>query len=330
MPESSCRAPAPGDWDYVASRPLLLLWVERPQVCLGPFFFSAHRCHAGSARFVLTPVRLDCSLDASESWLYRACYASHVCLWAPPTRLTATDIDMKPLPGDNDESPDPPARREPGHKLPQLLRADIVAGRIPAGSRLKVSDIIARYGTSTNPAREALHALEGEGLVVITPNRGARVRSINDDFVGCIFDIRRLVEPYIVRWFAEYATAEDRSCLVAIQEAVQQAAEAGNFTEFHKLNCDFHDLIVNRHFNIEAARIMRTQNGWLRLLAVEYPSISPQIQRSSAEHWELIAAFKSFDADLAAKIILKHGERSQTNLLGRMQRKRAEIQANGS
>ncbi len=51
------------------------------------------------------------------------------------------------------------------------------------------------------------------------------------------------------------------------------------------------------------------------------------MQRSSAEHWELIAAFKTFDADLAAKIILKHGERSQTNLLGRMQRKRAEMAA---
>jgi DNA-binding GntR family transcriptional regulator len=242
--------------------------------------------------------------------------------------MTATDIDVTAMVG-RDEPQVAPPRREPGHKLQQLLRADIVAGRIPAGSRLKVSDIIARYGTSTNPAREALHALEGEGLVVITPNRGARVRSIDDDFVSCIFDIRRLIEPYIVRWFTEYATAEDRRLLEEIQVKVQAAADAENLPEFHKHNRDFHDLMLSRHFNLEATRIMRTQNGWLRLLTSEFPPTPLQMKRSSAEHWELIAAIKSFNADLAADIILKHAERSQANLMGRMQRKRSEKQANG-
>jgi DNA-binding GntR family transcriptional regulator len=148
--------------------------------------------------------------------------------------LTATGLDVGTLPPPAaEEARAVPVRREPGHKLQQLLRADIVAGRIPAGSRLKVSDIITRYGTSTNPAREALHALEGEGLVVITPNRGARVRSIDEDFVNCIFDIRRLIEPYIVRWFTEYATAEDRRGLEAIQNEVHAAAEIGDLPGFH-------------------------------------------------------------------------------------------------
>ena len=87
--------------------------------------------------------------------------------------MAANDVDITAAIGNGGAA----SGREPGHRLKQLLRADIIAGRIPAGSRLKVSDVIARYGTSTNPAREALHALEGEGLVVITPNRGARVRS---------------------------------------------------------------------------------------------------------------------------------------------------------
>jgi DNA-binding GntR family transcriptional regulator len=243
--------------------------------------------------------------------------------------MTATDLEMTTSIGAREEPPAETSVREPGHKLKQLLRADIVAGRIPAGSRLKVSDVIARYGTSTNPAREALHALEGEGLVVITPNRGARVRSIDDDFVNCIFDIRRLIEPYIVRWFTEYATAEDRRMLEDIQVKVQEAADAEDLPTFHKNNRDFHDLIISRHFNAEAARIMRTQNGWLRLLTSEYPPTPLQMKRSSAEHWELIAAIKAFDADLAAEIIVRHGERSQASLMGRMQRRRPERQASG-
>ena len=35
------------------------------------------------------------------------------------------------------------------------------------------------------------------------------------------------------------------------------------------------------------------------------------------------------DADLAAEIIVRHGERSQASLMGRMQRRRPERQASG-
>lgn len=238
--------------------------------------------------------------------------------------MAATDLDVATPASNRDGSKAESSRREPGHKLQQRLRADIVAGRIPAGSRLKVSDIIARYSTSTNPAREALHALEGEGLVVITPNRGARVRSVDADFVSSMFDIRLLIEPYIVRWFTEYATTEDRKALEDVQKKVQEAVDAGDLHEFQRHNRDFHDLFVSRHFNTEAARILRTQNAWLRLLTSEFPPAPLQMARSSAEHWELVAAINSFNAELAADIIRKHGEWSHANLMGRMRRKRSE------
>ena len=44
------------------------------------------------------------------------------------------------------------------------IRQDILSGRISSNERLKVSDLAAQYGTSTNPVREALHQLRGEGL----------------------------------------------------------------------------------------------------------------------------------------------------------------------
>ena len=104
--------------------------------------------------------------------------------------------------GSREEPPAETSLREPGHKLKQLLRADIVAGRIPAGSRLKVSDVIARYGTSTNPAREALHRQRPKDRGHHAQPR--RAGSIDRrDFVNCMFDIRRLIEPYIARWFTD-------------------------------------------------------------------------------------------------------------------------------
>ena len=61
------------------------------------------------------------------------------------------------------------------------IRDEIVAGCLGPNERLKVSELAARYGTSTNPIREALQLLRGEGFVVIEPNRGARVRPIDEE-----------------------------------------------------------------------------------------------------------------------------------------------------
>src|SRR6187402_3245911 len=91
--------------------------------------------------------------------------------------------------------------RPPGEALDQpgwvyeRIRDEIISGRLGSNERLKVADLAAYYGTSTNPIREALQQLRGEGFVLIEPNRGARVRPIDEDFVRDIIEIEVLIEP---------------------------------------------------------------------------------------------------------------------------------------
>lgn len=216
--------------------------------------------------------------------------------------------------------------REPGYgRLQQMLRDDILEGRIPAGARLKVSEIAARYATSTNPAREALQALEGEGLVVISPNRGARVRLINEDLVQNIFDIRGLLEPYIVRTFVEYAAPEDVAALRRYQEGCQAAVDAADYPSFHQNNVAFHDYIIERHFNVEAIRIMKQHNGWLRALSRKNPLTLAHMRRSSVEHWELLEAVEKGDPDKAVEVIERHMHNSRGVFLANMRRDRLRV-----
>ena len=214
-------------------------------------------------------------------------------------------------------------KREPGYgRLQQLLRDEILEGRIPAGARLKVSDIAARFKTSTNPAREALQGLEGEGLVVISPNRGARVRLVDEDMVRNIFDIRALLEPYIMRTFVEFAQPEDVAALRTLQQRCQDACDAANYPEFHVANVQFHDYITDRHFNTEAVRIMKQHNSWLRALSLKNPLTLAHMRASSAEHWELVAAVENGDPEAAVQMIVKHMTRSRGIFLAHMRRDR--------
>jgi DNA-binding GntR family transcriptional regulator len=221
-------------------------------------------------------------------------------------------------------APKPPKREPVYERLQQLLREDILEGRLPAGSRVKASEIARRYATSTNPAREALQGLEGEGLVVFSPNRGARVRVIDEDFIRNIFDIRALVEPYLAHGFVEFARAEDVDALDRLQRNCQAGADAADYPAFHRANVAFHDFIIDHHHNLEAVTLMQRHSAWIRALSRRHPLTLARMRRSSAEHWDVVEAARRGDPDAAAAAIARHVANSRAVLLGRLLRDRVQ------
>src|SRR3569833_2639837 len=67
------------------------------------------------------------------------------------------------------------------------LRDAILAGRIAPGQRLAANDLVEQLGVSRGSIREALQRLSAEGLVDITPNRGAMVRRLSREQVRDLF-----------------------------------------------------------------------------------------------------------------------------------------------
>ena len=55
----------------------------------------------------------------------------------------------------------------------------ILDGRLAAGARLGEVELADRLGVSRTPVREALTRLGAEGLVELSPNRGARVATLD-------------------------------------------------------------------------------------------------------------------------------------------------------
>ncbi|SFH49212.1 DNA-binding transcriptional regulator, GntR family [Palleronia marisminoris] len=213
--------------------------------------------------------------------------------------------------------------REPGYaRLAHLLREEIFGGHVAAGARLKVSDIARRYGTSTNPAREALQVLEGEGLVTITPNRGASVREINEDMLQNVFELRTLLWIYIIKTFVEFATADEIAELRRHQLACEAAAQNGDYPAYHHANILFHDLIVDHHFNSEAVAIIRKHNGWMKAFAKSEPLSLAQMRRSVAEHWRIVEAVEAGETQKAADAIEEHLTNAQASFLERLRRRR--------
>ena len=201
--------------------------------------------------------------------------------------------------------------------LYEIIRDDIISGRLKPNERLVVADLAERLGTSTNPVREALQLLRGEGFVVFSPNRGARVRPIDHDFVRNIYEISALIEPALTRWFVGMATDRD----IAELERIQRLIEENNFVDpvLHSgLDVQFHTVVYQRHYNRHAAEIWWKHREVLRAVNQRFNYTLARRSQVIREHRELIQLVKAGEADRAAEVVARHVEGSGRHLLEQM------------
>src|ERR1700733_13022020 len=74
------------------------------------------------------------------------------------------------------------------------LRDDIISGALPAGAVLPEVELVARFGVSKTPLRDALVRLQKDGFVDIPPYRSAVVTGYSETDLREIYELRELLE----------------------------------------------------------------------------------------------------------------------------------------
>ena len=75
-----------------------------------------------------------------------------------------------------------------------LIKQAIFEGKIKPEEKLTIERIAAEFGISRTPVREALKALETDGIVRIHPHRGAIVQRFDKDELFDRYSVRALLE----------------------------------------------------------------------------------------------------------------------------------------
>jgi DNA-binding GntR family transcriptional regulator len=203
-------------------------------------------------------------------------------------------------------------------RVHELLRAEIVSGRIAPGTRLKIQDVAARLGLSHMPVREALQHLQGEGLVVLAPNRGATVRRMDAAFVRNIFAIREALEGYLTRQAAGLIGADGIARLREVQAALRRANAAGDVTAAIRLNRAFHRTIEEATGNDEAIRLLDLHSSLIGALRTRYGYRRGRLAAVLREHDALIAALARGDAAEAGRLHDRHIQAARDDMLAAM------------
>ena len=197
----------------------------------------------------------------------------------------------------------------------ERLRKDILAGQFVFGSRLKINELAARYTTSHMPVREALRQLQGEGLVKVEPNCGARVQGVDLAFLCDIFDLRIALEPMLARRAAERMNHASLQGIVRIEESLETCAAAADYAGMLAANRAFHSAINDLAGNHEAIRVL--DRHWSIIVAL-WGQHGYGPERASgviADHRQIIQALKERDADYAAIVATAHAAKAKHEML---------------
>jgi DNA-binding GntR family transcriptional regulator len=204
--------------------------------------------------------------------------------------------------------------------LAARLRADITRGELRPDANLKVRELADRYGVSIIPVREALQHLHGEGLVVIVPNRGARVRNLDEAGVENVCGILEAMESYFSRRFAEISSPFQIRSLTEIEDEHERAIVAEDIAAMLTANVRFHDYINLASNNPFGQQVVERQRALLGTLRLHHGFGPAKLKALSQEHRSLIDAFLSRDADKAALIAGLHARSSKDDLIDRMRK----------
>lgn len=206
----------------------------------------------------------------------------------------------------------------PAPDIRQRIRTDIVEGRLAFGARITIDELAARYGVSHMPVREALRDLQGESLVVIEPNRGARVRPVDGAFIVNLFEMRSAIEIMLMRQAAKHCTAADIATLTAIQDALEAHIDRQDHAAVVAENHRFHRAINRIPANPEAQQLLDRHWTLMAALWRHYGYGEARFNGVASDHRHLIRALAQNDAEAASVIMAAHVVKARQDLMDRV------------
>lgn len=209
--------------------------------------------------------------------------------------------------------------------LVDYLKQQILQGKLNPGDRIVETKIAEDLSVSQTPVREALRQLSGEGIVVLVPNKGPVVRSLDMQDVFEIYSVRAGLEGMSMRFATQRASDEEVAQLQRYFGEMEEKLHDASVPETGLLeySATIHQYVVDlsRHS---------------RLISM-YQSISFQIslvnrilgkesskQKEVDQHREVVEALAGRNPGLAENVMRRHIYRSYCEFVAVQQNPVAE------
>ncbi|BCX46204.1 GntR family transcriptional regulator [Haloferula helveola] len=177
------------------------------------------------------------------------------------------------------------------------LRADILSGALPRGSKLREQELAERFGVSRGPIRDVLMQLGQHGLVVSEPNCGSRVSDAPAEWMQpLVVKVRREIEIRALRRSIRRLDEADLKRLETIVDELGEVCREGDMSRIGELDLAFHECLL------ECAGEPDLLDVWRPIVTrmILHYSRLLEMEQIHAEHYAIFEAVR--DRDLSRAI----------------------------
>ena len=214
----------------------------------------------------------------------------------------------------------------------EQIRHAIFSGQIEPGHKLPPERELARqFQTSRVALREALRALEQEGMISIKRGFGGgafvadfdlALRALIDSMNNVVklgqtnssnlTEVRIILEPEVARLAARRATPADLEALETVVLAQEEELRSGHLTR--ERDVEFHHLVANASHNPVLTIMVSAIGDSIRDLVLRSEMRRNTRARVVAYHRDVFEAIRARNADRAYKTMKEHVEAVQRHL----------------
>ena len=201
------------------------------------------------------------------------------------------------------------------HKVFHHVKLQIINGIYAPGETILETKIADELGVSRTPVREAIWLLEVEGLVEISPKKGAVVLGITAKDVADICAMRELLEGLAARWAAPRLTVDQLKELQKICDLSEFYVHKKDTEELANLDDKFHQLVYTASGSKMLNRTLSHLHELIHPVRLHSMNVDDRFAQSVNEHLLLLQSFRDKDAAQAETSMNRHIKMANQNIL---------------
>lgn len=194
------------------------------------------------------------------------------------------------------------------------LRLAIAQREIPEGTRLNQVQVATQLGVSRMPVRTAITDLIAEGLLVPMASGGVMVRTLTEQDIRNVYEVRLALESQAVRHVAE---TKPKDGLARIQRVIadhRPQVRDYDATELLAADREFHTTLLDATENEYFRRSIVPVWSVVERAMFGALSIPDLVPRAWKEHEEIAKALRAGDPDRAERAMRRHLQHAAEDL----------------
>ena len=191
-------------------------------------------------------------------------------------------------------------------RIQQLLESQIHAAELLPGDPIEEDRLMAQFGVSRTPVREALLQLKAKGLVTHPPRGGMVVAKLTLAQLYAMWELMAELEGLCARYACERMSSEERAALQQAHASNAAVIEADDAVGWQRANLAFHEILYagarNPYLRQEIIRMRTRTQAYRRHAFGAYG----RLQVSHSSHQAIVDAILAHDPQAAQQAGYQH------------------------